>query len=61
MTKILHTSCLPIHLSRNLESFITLFTELTKLTKLPCFWSWQLSSYDVIKNYLNYWKQCTLL
>jgi len=37
-----------------LESFITLSTE---LTKLRCFWSWQLSCWDVIKNCLNYSRQ----
>jgi len=43
-----------IQLSVYLESFITLSTE---LTKLRCFKSWKLSSWDVIKNCLNYSRQ----
>jgi len=36
------------------ESFITLSTE---LTKLRCFRSWKLSSWGVIKHFLNYSRQ----
>jgi len=36
------------------KRFITISKE---LTKLRCSWSWQLSSWDVIKNCLNYSRQ----
>ena len=48
------THWLLIQLSVNVQCFITLSTELTKLC---CFNSLQLSSWDVIKNCLNYSRQ----
>jgi len=48
LLKIVHTSYpFSIHLVANLEYFIALPTELTKSC---CFYSWQLSRFDIVKN-----------